>query len=543
MSHTIGQTKQNKQQSKKLSQVMPDSLKPEEQPRPPMLTLSDADYEFLFNQLLEGISHGWHDRRIVKFFVSLGDRSNQKDWVAWLERLKVKASALPSQSKRQLGVMMIRLGELTRSTTEVDKIGAASHRIGKELLFGNVESVWEYVGPDLLSSKDDDATDNFTDRSRQELSERLPNDFKASSSNEVELETAEASIELETESKKARSSSSSTEDFSLFSVTESSQLENTARESLETEYYDRNLSEAEISASLPSTAASFDSNHSNEQKSNQTELPTSKSALPDKLTADLTDFPENVSQAKQTTPNRSDSELESSFSETNPNTIETKTGRDKPQNTADSMPTESEIEAFDVSEVMNLIQEDEELARQISQKLNSTIALSQDTVTLDDSSLELIESWFNLGLKQASLGEFAKAIASWENALRIDPNLSEAWHNRGSALGRLGNYQAAIESFQNALAIDPENYQAWNDRAHALYQLQYWSLAADSWSKAIKIMPGNHLFWYNRGCALEQLQKWDEAIASHEKALLIVPNFQPARSRYINLVADISRPN
>ena len=539
MSHTIGQIKQNKQQSKKLSQVESDSLKPEELTRSPMLTLSDADYEFLFNQLLEGISHGWHDRRIVKFFTSLGDRSNQKDWVAWLERLKVKASALPSQSKRQLGVMMIRLGELTRSTTEVDKIGAASHRIGKELLFGNVEDLWEYVGPDL-SSKDYDTTDKLTKRDRQELSERLPNDLKVSSFDVVEEieESSELVESLETESR-----SGSVEDSSLFLVTKSSQLENTARELLEIESDGRDLSEAEISASSSSTAAGFDSNYSNEPKSSQKlELPTS-TAIPDQLTADLVDFPESVAQTKQTTPNTAfSSESGSDLSLLKPNITEIELDRERPQDITMSIPTETELEAFDIDRVMNLIQEDEELARQISQKLNSAIAKTQD-IPLDSSSLELIESWFNLGLKQVSVGEFGKAIASWEKALKINPNLSEAWHNRGSALGRLGDYQAAIESFQNALAIDPDNYQAWNDRAHALYQLQNWSLAADSWSNAIKIMPGNHLFWYNRGCALEQLQRWDEAIASHEKALSIVPNFQPARSRYINLVADSYRSN
>ena len=56
-------------------------------------------------------------------------------------------------------------------------------------------------------------------------------------------------------------------------------------------------------------------------------------------------------------------------------------------------------------------------------------------------------------------------------------------------------------------------------------------------------MPGNHLFWYNRGCALEQLKSFNESIASYEKALEIKPDFQPARSRYIDLIADNSRTN
>jgi len=207
-------------------------------------------------------------------------------------------------------------------------------------------------------------------------------------------------------------------------------------------------------------------------------------------------------------------------------------------------------EAVDAKQIIDLIQEDQELAQQVSQKLN----ISLNNLVLDNnqslvpkdstsSSLELIESWFNLGLKQVSAGEFTKAISSWEKALKINPNLSEAWHNRGSALGRLGEYQKAVESFQNALKLDSNNYQAWNDHAHALYQLENWSEAVESWGNAIKLMPANHLFWYNRGCGLEQLENCTEAIISYEKSLEIKPDFQPARSRYINLVADGSRSN
>ena len=475
MSHTIGQIKQNNQQLNNSSQVDRDSLKPEERTRSPM-PISDVDFEFLFNQLLEGIAHGWHDRRIVKFFVRLGDRADQKDWVAWLERLRDKASVLPPQSKRQLGAMMIRLGELTYSTTEVDKISTASHRIGKELLFGNID-LWEYVGPDLSP-----------EARESELAERLPTDFDAISSDGVAEEIESAKFTAEPDPAESR----------LNSV---------------------------------------------EQSGRGSQLPTSRSAIPDKLEADLVD-PESIPQTKQTTSNTTFSESESglSSSSSNPKIVKTNSHSDKLQDIAGSIHTGSQIEAFDLSQVINLIQEDEELARQISQKLNRAIA-KENTAPLDRKNLELIESWFNLGLKQVSLGKFTNAIASWDKALNINPNLPEAWHNRGSALGRLGDYPAAIESFENALAIDPENYQAWNDRAHALYQLQNWTQAADSWSNAIKIMPGNHLFWYNRGCALEQLEKWEEAIASHEKALEIVPDFEPARSRYINLIADSSRSN
>ncbi len=494
MSHTIGQAKQNKQQSNfNSSQADQDSNQPESSTLEPMSRLSDTDYEFLFNQLLEGIAHGWHDRRIIKFFKQLDDRGKSSDWVDWLDRVRVKLLKLPLQSKRQLGTMMIRLGELTQSAKEVEQIGAASHRIGRELLFGNTQAiVWEYDGPDLVP----EAAKTPHIETEKELSQRLPTDFVALSQTEVE----DTKLNLTSESLKQATESSSD------NLDKSSLVDSTSEN---------------LSVTVDSTA--------------ELELATNL-AIEDSISSE----PKELSDAI---------EALDDVSANPPLSIDA--------NQRDPV-------AIDMQQVMHLIQEDNELAQQISQKLNGSLAQSpevkaiepsdtivSDTIVsdtmvteeLDESSIELIESWFNLGLKQVSAGEFSKAIASWEKALNINPNLSEAWHNRGSALGRLGNYEAAVESFQSALTIDPDNYQAWNDRAHALYQLQNWAEAVSSWSNAIKIMPGNHLFWYNRGCALEQLEKWQDAIASYEKALEIKPDFKLGRSRYINLVADNSRPN
>ena len=154
--------------------------------------------------------------------------------------------------------------------------------------------------------------------------------------------------------------------------------------------------------------------------------------------------------------------------------------------------------------------------------------------TLEKTSkpdLDKIEDWMNLGLKQVSAGEFRQAIASWEKALDIEPNLSEVWHNKGSALGRLEKYEEAVKCFDKALKIDTNDYQTWNDRAHALYKLQNWQAAADSWKNAIEINPDNHIFWYNRGCALEQLGIFAESIENYQKTLELKSDFEPARSR------------
>ena len=482
MSHTIGQDKNDNQPSSNSSQANRDSQQPESNTPTPN-SLSDADYEFLFDQLLKGIAHGWHERRIIKFFARLSDRANQDDWIAWLERIKPWLMELPIQSKHQLGNILIRLGKLTESTTEVNRIGSISSSLGRELLLGDTTTaIWEYVGTDLEEENptiadNEDAIDRLTDTAptsatKSSLSESVPTETttETASGSHGSLDTRDLDEIGDRYSK----------DFEFESPQGQPFLENT---SILPDHWGNNAHFQSSPAENPP------------ENSSTTDLPLAASEAPTKT----------------------------------------------------SEPWSNDPPAIDMQQVMHLIQADPELAQQISDKLNiSLTSLGQRSPVAEkphQSNRELIESWFNLGLKQASAGAFEQAIASWEKALSIDPNLSEAWHNRGSALGRLGNYEAAIESFENALAIDPHNYQAWNDRAHALYQLENWVEAVNSWNNALKIMPGNHLFWYNRGCALEQLQQWAEAIASHKKSLEIKPDFQPGRSRYINLVADNSRSN
>ncbi|MGL5832095.1 MAG: tetratricopeptide repeat protein [Waterburya sp.] len=497
MSHTIGQAKRDTQQSN-FNQSVKDRSMPEVISSEPTTGLSDADYEFLFNQLLEGITHGWHDHRIIKFFARLGDRGQQADWVIWLERLREKLLKLPTESKRSLGAMMIRLGELTQGAPEVSQIGAASHRIGRELLFGNSPAeIWEYTGADLADHQNQM-------ESPQELSARLPDDFSALADQLVKETGLEQDIESKISDTPAVENDADDVIESLVSILDT-EPETEVWQNQQDEIFQGSETESSISAQ---EKTDIDLNLSLDLDLKQKE--------PDQVSNDgeQLEFELDELQALQ------DQDYQSplgatSFQDLNPKDEKLK-------------PLESPVP------VANSL---------VLEQQRDILPSTPDPQALDTSSLELIESWFNLGLKQVSAGEYTEAIASWDRALKINANLPEAWHNRGSALGRLGNYEAAIKSFQSALAIDPDNYQAWNDRAHALYQLENWTGAIESWSQAIKIMPGNHLFWYNRGCALEQIAKWSEAIASYEKALEIKPDFQPGRSRYINLVADNSRPN
>ncbi len=414
--------------------------------------LTDADYEFLFNQLLDGVAHGWNQLRIIKFFQNLGTRGEEAHWVAWLEKFSTKIPDVTNNSQRRLGTIMLRLAEVTQSASELSQLSAISSQIGKKLFFGKTANlVWEYDGLDVV--------------------------FPSTSAIDSTTEDGDNSIE--------KNITSILEPIRESTVEESSELENIKSPQ----------SEESLTAISESTEAE------------SSELDNLESPPPEES---VTAIPEST-------------EVESSELDN----LESP----PPEESVTAIPEATEVESSEIAPTVTNSSENQEIVSSQFSQLETTGEHSSNPAVM-----EFVESWFNLGLKQASAGDFQGAIDSWHKALKLNPNLAEIWHNLGSALGRLEQYPEAIESFNHALEIDPQSYQAWNDRAHAFYQMQQWEQAINSWNKAITLDSENYLFWYHRGCALEQLQRFDEAIVSYEKALEISPDFQSARSKYVNLV-------
>ena len=415
-------------------------------------SLTDADYEFLFNQLLEGVAHGWHSVKIAKFFERLGERGQQPLWIAWLERYQAKILMSSDPYQQQLGARMIRLGEITQSISSINQIGSTAYHIGKKVIYGqNPDLIWEYNGSDLPPVESKASTEEIIDSTPQKVVEPI-----------VEEEIVELVAEM------ATSKPSPTAASPLIHQEASVEKELT------------NLQKQGDQENLVATQSNLATNEQTEELT---------------LSADNI---VNLSWQQFTELIEKDDQL-----------------------------VEQIAKQFELTD-----KDPQSIIKAVTEQLNS-----DESEVIDESTLKLVESWFNLGLKQVSAGDLQEAIVSWEKALELNPNLAEAWHNRGSALGRLDNYQEALVSFEQALKINARNSQAWNDRAHTLYQLGQWQEAVASWDRAIAIVPGNYQFWYNRGCALEQLEQHAMAMASYEKALEIKPDFQLARSRYSSLLA------
>jgi tetratricopeptide (TPR) repeat protein len=122
--------------------------------------LTDADFEFLWMQLLEGVVHGWESHRIERFFHQLDERADKAKWLDWLGRYrdKVTATKVPDQV---LAKRLLLVQQQMRSLRKLREIGTTAGMIGRQILNAkNVKKmpvvdhtpVWEYEGPDAVSS-------------------------------------------------------------------------------------------------------------------------------------------------------------------------------------------------------------------------------------------------------------------------------------------------------------------------------------------------------------------------------------------------------
>ncbi len=117
-----------------------------------------------------------------------------------------------------------------------------------------------------------------------------------------------------------------------------------------------------------------------------------------------------------------------------------------------------------------------------------TCALSFGVACSPESSFESVQqearAHINKGIEYYALGQYEKAIQSYDNAIRLDPENGSAYNKRGVARAVLGQYGKAILSYDNAIRLDPENGSAYYNRGYAFEALGNSIKAEQDFAKA-----------------------------------------------------------
>src|SRR5208337_651232 len=100
-----------------------------------------------------------------------------------------------------------------------------------------------------------------------------------------------------------------------------------------------------------------------------------------------------------------------------------------------------------------------------------------------------VRAYYNRGNAWTYKKEYDKAIADFNEAIRIDPKYACAYHNRGNAWGNKKDYEKAIADYSEAMRIDPKCAYAYNGRGNAWRANKDYDKALSDYNEGIGIDP------------------------------------------------------
>ena len=163
---------------------------------------------------------------------------------------------------------------------------------------------------------------------------------------------------------------------------------------------------------------------------------------------------------------------------------------------------------------------------------------TKNPVTVD---LKQVKRLFEEGNQKFQSGDFAGAIAAYQQSLKVKPDFIEAWSNLGAVLFNLQEYEDALTVFNTAIDLKADNPNLWFNRGFSLTLLKRLEEANDSYEKCLQLKPDFMNAWQNRGVVLSQLKRYEEAVSCHEQALQLKPDFAEAWSNRGNALLNLGR--
>jgi lipoprotein NlpI len=139
------------------------------------------------------------------------------------------------------------------------------------------------------------------------------------------------------------------------------------------------------------------------------------------------------------------------------------------------------------------------------------------------SGEELAAFYVSRGFEYKNKRGLDRAIADFDQAVRLDPKNSDVYTVRGMAWEAKGDFERAIADFDQAIRLDPKNTEAYTVRAMAWQTKGDLDRAIADYDQAIRIDPKNTRAYSVRGVAWAAKGDLDRAIADYDQAIRLDP--------------------
>jgi len=136
-------------------------------------------------------------------------------------------------------------------------------------------------------------------------------------------------------------------------------------------------------------------------------------------------------------------------------------------------------------------------------------------------------------------GNLAEAVARYEQALSLNPDIPEALSNLALALKALGRADAAIARYEQALALKPDAPEILCNLGIVLKDRGRIDEAITCYQKALALKPDYLAARSNFGNALRDQGQLDEAIACYRQALALRHGYPQAVSNLGSAIFDL----
>ena len=176
---------------------------------------------------------------------------------------------------------------------------------------------------------------------------------------------------------------------------------------------------------------------------------------------------------------------------------------------------------------------------------NGNVDLRKHIPTPDRSQVQVIDRELPTGLTDTAASDeydqgyihmreaaWFSAIAAYDEAIRIQPEVAGLYEARGTAYLYASRHDNALADYSLAIELHPTDAGLWRRRslAHTIAPTPQPEKGVEDATRAIKLDPNHAMGYGHRAIALTQLPTpdWENALADMDRQIALFPSHDPA---------------